>query len=60
MLQRTNYAVRLRYPTELGLTEEDAEKAIGDADTVMGFVRAYFDDVVAEPDEELGTQESQE
>ena len=38
----TNYAVRLRYPTELALTEQDAEKAIENADKVMDFVRAYI------------------
>ena len=38
----TNYAVHLRYPTEFALTEQDAEKAIENADKVMDFVRAYI------------------
>ena len=36
----TNYAVRLRYPIELGLIEQDAEKALDNAVKVMDFVKA--------------------
>ena len=35
----TNYAVRLRYPAELGITELDTENAIENADKVMLFVK---------------------
>ena len=35
----TNYAVRLRYPTELGLLESDASKAIENADIIISFVK---------------------
>jgi len=36
----TNYAVRLRYPAELGLVELDAKKALDIADRVMAHVKA--------------------
>ena len=36
----TNYAVRLRYPAEIGLLESDASKAILNADKVMNFVKS--------------------
>ena len=35
----TNYAVRLRYPVELGIVERDAEIAIKNADRIMLFVK---------------------
>ena len=35
----TRYAVRLRYPAELGLVERDAEKAVKNADEIMSFVK---------------------
>ena len=35
----TNYAVRFRYPAELGITEHDTEIAIKNADKVMLFVK---------------------
>ena len=35
----TNYAVSLRYPTELGIEESDTIKAIENSDKVMKFVR---------------------
>ena len=38
----TNYAVRLRYPAELGLMEKDAVNAIESADKVMAFVKNFF------------------
>ena len=39
----TNYAVRLRYPTELGLEETDTIQAINNADKVMAFVKNKLD-----------------
>ena len=36
----TNYAVRLRYPVELGLVESDAQKALETADKAMIFVKS--------------------
>jgi len=38
----TNYAARLRYPTELGLLETDASKAIENADKVMKLVKGML------------------
>ena len=38
----TRYAVSLRYPAELGLIENDAEKAMEHADIVMAFVKAIL------------------
>ena len=35
----TRYGVIPRYPAEFGITEQDAAKAIGFADVVMGFVK---------------------
>ena len=35
----TSYAVRFRYPSELGITELDTENAIENADKVMLFVK---------------------
>jgi hypothetical protein len=35
----TNYAVRLRYPAELEITEPDTETAIENADKVTAFVK---------------------
>ncbi|MCL2351373.1 MAG: HEPN domain-containing protein [Firmicutes bacterium] len=35
----TNFAVRLRYPTELRLLEQDAAKAIENAEKVMVYVK---------------------
>ena len=38
----TPYAVIPRYPAELGLIEQDAEKAIGHADEVVNFVKEFI------------------
>ena len=38
----TNYAVSLRYRTELELLESDAETAIKNADKIMAFVKAHL------------------
>ena len=40
----TNYAVRLRYPAELGLIEHDAESAVEIASKVMLFVKDILAD----------------
>ena len=40
----TNYAVRFRYPAELELIEQDAEKAIEHAEKVMAFVKQMLAD----------------
>jgi len=40
----TRYSVIPRYPTELGITEHDAVKAIEYADTVMDFVKEILSD----------------
>ena len=44
----TRYAVRLRYPTELGLIEQDAEKAVKNADEIMDFVKILLPKTVHE------------
>ena len=38
----TNYAVRIRYPFELELTEQDAERALQIAKKVMDFVKSQL------------------
>ena len=38
----TRYSVIPRYPAELGLVEQDAEKAIKHANEVIDFVKAYI------------------
>ncbi|MCL2766362.1 MAG: HEPN domain-containing protein [Peptococcaceae bacterium] len=43
----TRYGVIPRYPAEWGLTEQDASKAIEDADAVMSFVAELLSDSIA-------------
>ena len=38
----TNYAVRFRYPAELGITELDTKKALENADKIMLFVKKHY------------------
>ena len=43
----TRYGVVPRYPTELRISEQNAKKAIEDAETVMSFIKELFSDNTA-------------